>query len=222
MRGNIDSLLSYSCEVMIDEVILALPLTAETRLKELIDRLRQMPADLRLSMEPLAGALPIRGVSFHGEVPVIEVVDRPLRHWNALTKWFEDKMLGALLLVLFAPFMMLIAALIKLDSRGPVFFVQARYGFNNKTIKVIKFRTMRTELCDPTGAARTVRNDPRLTRIGGLLRRFIFPSGSNSPSTSAVGFPVLASAVNASTSTPREKFSPCPKSTAALSELSWS
>jgi len=172
VRGNIDALLSYSREVLIDEVILALPLTAENRLKELIDRLREMPTDLRLSMVPLADTLPIRGVSFHGEIPVIEVIDRPLRHWNALTKWFEDKLLGALLLALFTPFMVLIAALIKLDSRGPVFFVQERYGFNNKTIKIIKFRTMRVEQCDPSGAARTVRNDPRLTRVGGLLRRF--------------------------------------------------
>jgi len=172
VRGNIDALLAYSREVLIDEVILALPLTAEMRISELIDRLRETPADLRLSMEALSDAMPIRGVSFHGGVPVIEVVDRPLRHWNALTKWFEDKALGALLLILFLPFMAVIAALIKLDSRGPVFFVQERYGFNNKIIRVIKFRTMRAEQCDPSGAARTVRNDPRLTRVGGFLRRF--------------------------------------------------
>ncbi|HEX4504286.1 MAG TPA: undecaprenyl-phosphate glucose phosphotransferase [Alphaproteobacteria bacterium] len=172
VRGNIDALLAFSREVLIDEVILALPLTAEERIQELIDRLRETPADLRLSMELLSDALPIRGVSFHGGVPVIEVVDRPLRHWNALSKWFEDKALGALLLILFMPFMAVIAALIKLDSRGPVFFVQERYGFNNKTIQVVKFRTMRADLCDPSGAARTVRNDPRLTRVGGFLRRF--------------------------------------------------
>ncbi len=172
VRGNIDALLAYSREVIVDEVIVALPLTAEDRLQALIGRLREMPTDLRLSMEPLANAFPIRGVSFHGEIPVIEVVDRPLRHWNALTKWFEDKVLGALLLILFTPFMALIAALIKLDSPGPVFFVQERYGFNNKIIRVIKFRTMRVEQCDPSGAARTVRNDPRLTRVGGFLRRF--------------------------------------------------
>jgi Undecaprenyl-phosphate glucose phosphotransferase len=172
VRGNIDALLTYSREVPIDEMILALPLTAEAHIKELIDRLRETPADLRLSMEPLSDALPIRGVSFHGGVPLIEAVDRPLRHWNALTKWFEDKSLGALLLILFLPFMAVIAALIKLDSRGPVFFVQERYGFNNKVIRVIKFRTMRADQCDPSGAARTVRNDPRLTRVGGFLRRF--------------------------------------------------
>jgi polysaccharide biosynthesis protein PslA len=172
LRGDIDALLSYSREVIIDEVIVALPLTAEQEIKALFDRLRQMPADLRLSMEPLANALPIRGIAFHGGIPVIEVVDRPLRHWNALTKWFEDKALGTLLLFLFLPFMIVIAALIKLDSPGPVFFVQDRYGFNNKIIRVVKFRTMQAAQCDASGAARTVRDDPRLTRVGRILRRF--------------------------------------------------
>jgi Undecaprenyl-phosphate glucose phosphotransferase len=171
-RGDIDALLSYSREVIVDEVIVALPLTAEHEIKLLFDRLRQMPADLRLSMEPLANALPIRGIAFHGGIPVIEVINRPLRHWNALTKWFEDKALGMLLLVLFLPFMLIIAALIKLDSPGPVFFVQDRYGFNNKVIRVVKFRTMEAAQCDASGAARTVRNDPRLTGVGRVLRRF--------------------------------------------------
>jgi Undecaprenyl-phosphate glucose phosphotransferase len=172
VRGNVDALLSFSREVIVDEVIVALPLTAESEIQALIGRLREMPANIRLSMEPLAAAFPIRGISFHGPVPVIEIVDRPLRHWNALTKWIEDKVLGTLLLLLFLPFMAIIAALIKLDSRGPAFFVQERYGFNNKIIRVIKFRTMRTDQCDPSGASRTVRNDPRLTRVGGFLRRF--------------------------------------------------
>jgi Undecaprenyl-phosphate glucose phosphotransferase len=171
-RGDIDDLLSYSRDVIVDEVIVALPLTAEQEIKALFDRLRQMPADLRLSMEPLANALPIRGIAFHGGIPVIEVIDRPLRHWNALTKWFEDKALGTLLLLLFLPFMIVIAALIKLDSPGPVFFVQDRYGFNNKIIRVVKFRTMQAAQCDASGAARTVRDDPRLTGVGRILRRF--------------------------------------------------
>src|SRR5262249_18396985 len=75
-RGNIDALPAYSREVIVDEVIVALPLTAENHLQALIGRLREMPTDLRLSLEPLANAFPIRGVSFHGEIPVIEVIDR--------------------------------------------------------------------------------------------------------------------------------------------------
>jgi lipopolysaccharide/colanic/teichoic acid biosynthesis glycosyltransferase len=64
----------------------------------------------------------------------------------------------------------LIAFIIKLDSPGPVFFLQERFGFNNKPIRVLKFRTMYWDKCDPTGAKRTVQNDPRVTRFGRFLR----------------------------------------------------
>ncbi len=172
MLGDINRLLAFSREVVIDEVIVALPLTAEHEIKSLLDRLRQMPADLRLSLEPLASAFPIMGMDFHGDAPLIAVIDRPLRHWNALTKWFEDKLLGLALLIAAAPFMAIIALLIRLDSKGPIFFVQDRFGLNNKVIRVVKFRTMHTNQADVTGAVRTVRNDPRLTRVGRILRTF--------------------------------------------------
>ena len=62
------------------------------------------------------------------------------------------------------------AILIKLDSPGPVLFVQKRFGFNNEVIGVLKFRTMHIDRADPSGAQRTVRNDPRVTRLGRILR----------------------------------------------------
>jgi lipopolysaccharide/colanic/teichoic acid biosynthesis glycosyltransferase len=65
----------------------------------------------------------------------------------------------------------IIALLIKCESRGPVFFSQHRFGFNDRVFRVLKFRTMYVDRCDATGARRTVRGDPRVTRIGGALRR---------------------------------------------------
>jgi lipopolysaccharide/colanic/teichoic acid biosynthesis glycosyltransferase len=65
----------------------------------------------------------------------------------------------------------LIAILIKLGSRGPIFFVQRRFGFNNEVIRVFKFRTMHPGRADPSGALRTIRDDPRVTRLGRILRR---------------------------------------------------
>jgi polysaccharide biosynthesis protein PslA len=62
------------------------------------------------------------------------------------------------------------AILIKLDSPGPVLFVQKRFGFSNEVIGVLKFRTMHIDRADPSGAQRTVRNDPRVTRLGRILR----------------------------------------------------
>ncbi|MFT8778416.1 MAG: sugar transferase, partial [Gluconacetobacter liquefaciens] len=58
------------------------------------------------------------------------------------------------------------------DSKGPIFFEQMRYGFNSNPIPVLKFRTMYTDLSDPTGVQKTVRDDPRVTRVGRYLRRY--------------------------------------------------
>jgi hypothetical protein len=90
--------------------------------------------------------------------------------WRAVAKWLEDKVVSTLFLFLCAPLMAIIALLIKLDSRGPVFVVQECFGFNNNVIRVLKFRTMCVDCSDQSGAQRTVQNDPRITRVGRVLR----------------------------------------------------
>ena len=169
--GTTDDLIAQVRKQLIDEVIIALPLRAETRIGELVTKLRSLPVDLRLSLDPIAGVFPMRGISKAGSVQMIEILDRPLKHWSGVLKTIEDRVLGALLLVLAAPLIALISLAIRLDSRGPVFFKQRRFGFNNNTIDVFKFRTMRVEESDPTGAARTTPHDPRVTSVGRILRR---------------------------------------------------
>jgi Undecaprenyl-phosphate glucose phosphotransferase len=174
LRGTTDDLLNFAHHATIDEVIIALPLGAEQRLRSLCEKMKALAIDVRLSLEPLAETFNVRGFSYIGTVPVFELVDRPLKNWRAAAKWMEDLLLGLLLLILVAPLMWLIAILIKLDSPGPVFFVQKRFGFNNKPISVLKFRTMHVDHSDPSGAQRTVRNDPRVTRFGRILRWLSF------------------------------------------------
>src|SRR5262249_28096556 len=78
---------------------------------------------------------------------------------------------SSIALLILMPFLLGVALLIKLDSPGPVLFTQIRWGKNCRKIRVYKFRSMRTDLCDSSGVAQTVRNDPRVTRIGAVLRR---------------------------------------------------
>jgi lipopolysaccharide/colanic/teichoic acid biosynthesis glycosyltransferase len=87
-----------------------------------------------------------------------------------LKRVFDIVSSGAALVVL-APFLLVVALLIKLDSPGPVLFKQTRWGKDCRAIKVYKFRSMRTDMCDVSGVAQTVMNDPRITRIGAVLRR---------------------------------------------------
>src|SRR6266446_4635797 len=168
--GNIDDLLRFARQVMLEEVIIALPLSAEQRLKEIIGKLKVLPSDLRLSAESMAESFPLRGMSHLAGAPLLGIVDRPIKHWNAVAKWVEDKVLSAALLFALAPAMALIALLIKLESWGPVLFVQERFGFNSDAIRVYKFRTMYADRSDISGAQRTVYNDPRITRVGRVLR----------------------------------------------------
>jgi hypothetical protein len=89
---------------------------------------------------------------------------------RVVAQWLEDKVLSTLILFLCAPLVVTTALLIKLDSRGPVFVAQERFGFDNNVIRVLKFRTMYVDWGDQSGAPRTVQNDPRITRVGRVLR----------------------------------------------------
>jgi len=170
VAGTSDDLLALARASRIDEVVIALPLGAIMRIGELVQKLLVLPIDLRLSVEAMRLVFPVRGMSSLGTSPMINLADQPLKHWNGVLKSIEDKALAILALVLAAPLMAVVALLIKLDSRGPAFFVQERFGFDNSAVGVLKFRTMYVDRGDPTGSRRTARDDPRVTRVGRVLR----------------------------------------------------
>jgi lipopolysaccharide/colanic/teichoic acid biosynthesis glycosyltransferase len=93
--------------------------------------------------------------------------------WNIerLAKRYLDVTLALLILVLLSPFLLTIAALIKLTSSGPVLFKQQRYGISGSTFEILKFRTMRIDACDLTGIQQVSDGDRRVTRLGRTLRR---------------------------------------------------
>jgi Undecaprenyl-phosphate glucose phosphotransferase len=171
LGGTTDDLLEFARVAPVDEIVIALPLEAESRIRFLCDKMKTLAVDVRLSLEPVTEPFRVRRMGYVADVPVLQVVDRPLKDWSCLAKMLEDKVLGMLLLFMLTPLIVLIAILIKLDSRGPVFFIQKRFGFNNEVIRVFKFRTMHPGRADPSGAQRTVRDDPRVTRLGRILRR---------------------------------------------------
>lgn len=91
--------------------------------------------------------------------------------WQKTAKRLIDIAVSATCLIILAPFFLVVGLAIVLDSRGPVFFRQSRWGRNGKTIEVYKFRSMTTEGCDHSGLHQTVVDDPRVTRIGRFLRK---------------------------------------------------
>ncbi|QWR76562.1 sugar transferase [Candidatus Magnetomonas plexicatena] len=91
--------------------------------------------------------------------------------YNAKLKHIADKIISVVILIISLPIGALTAVLIKLDSRGPVFFTQDRVGFNGQIFKIIKFRSMKVD-AETNGAVWASSNDPRVTRVGKFIRKF--------------------------------------------------
>jgi Undecaprenyl-phosphate glucose phosphotransferase len=169
--GTVDDLVEFGRRTRVDLVIFSLPISAESRILQMLKKLWVLPLDIRLAAHTNKLQFRPRSYSYIGDVPVIDVFDRPIADWDVVMKWLFDKIIGAILLVLALPLLVLIAIAIKLDSRGPVFFKQNRYGFNNDLIEVYKFRSMRTDAADATASKLVTKDDPRVTRVGRIIRK---------------------------------------------------
>lgn len=143
--------------VRADEIVLVMDMNSPI-LSEYCARLREHPIAVSV-MEPLSS------------LGLIRVQSRPLSGGAQITKRAFDIVLSTGFLLLCAPLMLVLAALVKLsDPKGPVFYLQPRHGFNNTTFITYKFRSLRTANGDVDGARQVTRNDPRVTRIGRFLR----------------------------------------------------
>jgi Undecaprenyl-phosphate glucose phosphotransferase len=169
--GSVQDLIDFARNFDVDMLVITLPLSAENRLLQIMKRLWVLPVDIRLSAHAQRLRYRPRAYSWLGNVPLIDVFDRPLRDWGQLLKLLEDKIIATLALVLAAPVMLAVAIAIKLESKGPVLFKQVRYGFNNQPIKVLKFRSMYTDMCDEKANRLVTRDDPRVTRVGKFIRK---------------------------------------------------
>ena len=169
--ATVPGLLRLARKMHVDEIIVHLPEKRDAEFSAMLRKLGELPVNVNLC--PDLSDLPIspRKLTVLQETFMINVFERPLLGWAAVLKRAEDIMLSGLLLLFFAPLMLLIALLIRLDSRGPVLFRQLRFGFNNNPITVLKFRTMLVDAAKDAAAPQARRGDPRVTRIGRFLRR---------------------------------------------------
>lgn len=172
-KGGTADLLALSRRSRIDKVILALPHHAENRLLVLLQALKPMAVDIQLCPDLVGFRLPDTGTKTVelGGLPLLNVAPRPLEASQRFAKDVFDRVCALAGLALLLPFFPIVALAIKLESRGPLFFRQERYGLGNTIIKVYKLRTMRADMADPSGGQQTKRNDARVTRVGAFLRK---------------------------------------------------
>ncbi len=171
--GGIEDLIREGRSGAFDQIIIALPQSADQRTSDIARRLEQLPVSLHV-VTHVAGDLidqsSAHRVSSLGAVGLIDIKTKPLSDWGRHLKSVEDFVIASIALVIALPVMAIIAVAIKLDSPGPVLFRQKRHGLNRRSIEVLKFRSM-SVMENGSDVRQATRGDARVTRVGGFLRR---------------------------------------------------
>jgi Undecaprenyl-phosphate glucose phosphotransferase len=169
--GNVEDLIEFVRATRIDTLLITLPVTAEERLMQILNRLWVLPVDIRLSAYGQRIRYRPRAYSYLGNVPCLDVFDRPLGDWGPVLKAIMDKIIAFIATILLSPLLLAAAIAVKLESKGPIIFKQKRYGFNNELIEVYKFRSMFTDMADADATKLVSKGDPRVTKVGRFMRK---------------------------------------------------
>lgn len=168
--GDLEELIEHARRRKVDMIYITFPMRAEDRIKAILEKLGDTTASVYIVPDFFVFELMhSRWTSISG-LPVVSVFENPFYGIDGVVKRSLDVVLASLSLLVATVPMLMIAALVKLSSPGPVLFRQKRYGLDGREISVWKFRTMR--VCE-NGArvAQATKNDPRVTKLGAFLRR---------------------------------------------------
>ena len=164
-----------------DEVIISLPWMSHRKVLRIIGDCERQGIRARFVPDLFQMSLSHVNIDEINGIPLIGMRQPTLRGWKMALKRTIDVAIACIALVLLAPLLVLIGVLIKTDSPGPVFFKQTRLGRGGKPFTCYKFRSMRQEaeqerpelaaLDQATGPIFKIRDDPRRTRLGKILRR---------------------------------------------------
>lgn len=168
--GELDRLIEDGLDNKFDRIVLCLPPGRPETLKAVIDAISFLPARIEICLAHAEMRALNRELLLSPGEMLINIIDSPQNAWGSLIKRAVDIVLGTILLVIAMPLMIVVALAIKLESGGPVLFRQRRHGWNHSIFSVLKFRTMSVQE-DGDHIKQAVRNDPRVTRVGRILRR---------------------------------------------------
>lgn len=170
LRGSVNDLIEHAKAGQVDIVYMALSMGQGAAIKEIMDALSNTTVTVYFVPDYSPLDLLYAHWEVLGNIPMVSLVDSPNKGYGGVLKATFDVVLAASLLVFLALPMILVAAGVYLTSPGPVIFRQTRYGLNGREFKIWKFRTM--TVCEDRDEFRqAVRNDPRVTKFGALLRR---------------------------------------------------
>ncbi|MCI0707668.1 MAG: undecaprenyl-phosphate glucose phosphotransferase [Ignavibacteriae bacterium] len=170
--GSIEDVPSLIRSQHIDIVLVALDYTDHAKLYEMVKECEGLNTEIMMvpdTLELMTSQVRIKEIE---GIPFIKLKAVPLTTWNHIIKRTFDIVFAVVVLILISPVLLLLAIIIKLDSKGPMLFLQERVGLDGKPFNVMKFRSMRVDAEQQTGPVWAKKDDPRTTRIGAFLRRF--------------------------------------------------
>jgi Undecaprenyl-phosphate glucose phosphotransferase len=169
--GDIDNLARYVENHHINQVWIALPMSAQQDIARITDALEHSTTDIKFVPDLLGLQLINHSVEQVAGLPVINLQQTPLQGEARILKAIEDRVLSFVILLMISPLMLAIAAAVKLSSPGPVFYRQERMSWNNKTFGMLKFRSMPVDAEKHTGAVWAKAGETRATLVGAFLRK---------------------------------------------------
>lgn len=168
--GTVEDLRRLGQTRRVDLIVLALPWTRSQEIFALGDRLQWISADVVAPLERPGFLTRSNALTRVAGVPALQLTRHPFRGTQGLVKMAQDYLVAAAALILTAPIVAAAAAAIALSGDGPILFRQDRIGFNGRPFSIFKLRTMTVDATDD-GAGGQVRGNPRVTKVGALLRK---------------------------------------------------
>lgn len=170
---SLDKLHGFKHQYNVEEIWIALPLAEEEKIGRLLKKLEHCTLNIRfIPSLPWSVRLFDQPITQMMGMTTIDLSITPMTESNRIIKWFEDKFLAALILILISPLMLFIAIGVKLSSPGPVIYRQKRHGWDGRVITVYKFRSMIVHQEQTGKITQASRSDPRVTHFGAFLRKF--------------------------------------------------
>ncbi|HEB55492.1 MAG TPA: undecaprenyl-phosphate glucose phosphotransferase [Gammaproteobacteria bacterium] len=169
--GDMEDVIRLVEEHEIRVVYFAVPLDSSPLVEKLYLNLLDKNVDVHWAPNIFGMNLVNYSVKELSGVPIITLSESPIVGINLVVKSIEDRVLALFGLILTSPILLIAAIAIKLDSHGPVFFLQERTGWDGRRFRIIKFRTMKVLDAGDGFVRQATRDDPRITRVGAILRR---------------------------------------------------
>jgi Undecaprenyl-phosphate glucose phosphotransferase len=173
-KGLVESLqdaVAYARVLVPDDIFIVIPWSHQQVIDQCVEAFITIPASIHLGPEHILDRFEHATIEKIGSVASLHLLRPPLSLLSIITKRLFDFVIASIALVGLMPFFFIVAVLIKLDSPGPTFFLQRRYGFNQRMFRIVKFRTM-TTIEDGDNLQQATEDDCRVTHIGRLLRRW--------------------------------------------------